>query len=785
LDGWTLNGEIGGISENSTFWEEKFPKINQEQYFSGDGKEAGKGTLTSSWFKVGGVKKITFMLGAAGNKDCYITLENTDGTVLAIWRNAKFEDVAGKWDYNEIGETQFACNLVTYVADLGAYAGETLRIVLHDNAESGFGFFNFDELVTYYAAEADVPVKATVAVNELADKAELKTLVDGALSARGDYTDESYNAYAEKVAAAQKVLDKISATQTEADAAKAAIETAYKALQLRTPAEKADADKSFSLLFNGSKELTVSDYIDDNSLSSLTYEVTSADAKVTVSAVADGKFTVTAGNEEVDGAQIVIAVKYKGEEKLRVTITVKVTSETAPVLKKTAVETDIDLYSAENKTDITLDFASNVDNVGGLTLDYAATLDGSPLTLDGASYTFAYGSYTETATEVVFTVTVSFSQNGENKELSYTYTLNIKDTRAYRIANGGFDNGLDGWTLSNSDLGGVNADTRYWDGIPFNNDGNFFNAYYFNGEAKEDATGTLKSAPFTVGGSGWITYKLGGAKNIETVTFEIVSAADETKRAVLPNFDWSDVAGNTQVRGCTLVAYKANLLDYGFDKGESVYILATDNAVSDYGLFFLDSVVTYYPQAPEGNFNLVAPTRLFNGGFESGLSGWEVKTTEDGGGEFGFLSTNAGATWGDENNPKSYNNDGNFFQNGCEQSKGYLLSSVFEVSQSGWITFKLAGNKALNYVAVVDAETGDVLAKFVNENYVGAWPNNGWEMYAYKANLVESGIEAGRKVRIKVVDDAIGDYGVVVVDSFVTHYVAEPDGEFTKANNTL
>lgn len=785
LDGWTLDGEIGAISENSTFWDQGFPIFNEGKYFSGDGKEAGKGTLTSSEFKVGGAKKITFMLGAAGNKDCYITLEKTDGTVLAIWRNAKFKDV-GKWDINEIGKTQFACNLVTYVADLADYEGQTLKIVLHDNAEKDFGFFNFDELVTYYAAEKDIPANAFDAKNELADKSALKTILDNALTSAGDYTAESYSAYAERVAAAQAVLDKVSATQTEVDSAKTAVDNAFAALRLREPEEKAGADKSFSLLVNGNKELTVSDYVDDKNLSSLTYEVASADGKVTVSAVAGGKFTVTAGSEEVEGVTVSIIVKYKGETALTVTLTVNVTSETAPVLKETAVSRDIDLYTAANKTEITLDFTSNVENVGGLALTYSVTLNGNPLTLDGTSYTYAYASYTEEATEVVFAVTVTFNRNSADEEISYNYTLKIKDTRAYRITNGSFDDGLDGWTLSNPDLGGVNANETYWnEKIPFNNDGNFFNAYYFDGAAKEDATGTLKSSPFTVGGSGWITYKLGGAKNIETVTFEVVSATDETKRAVLHNFDWSDVVGNTQVRGCTLVAYKANLLDYGFDTGERVYILATDNAASDYGLFFLDSVVSYYPQAPEGNFNLVAPTRLFNGGFGSGLSGWEVETTEDNGGEFGFLSTNAGATWGDENNPKSYNNDGNFFQNGREESKGYLKSSVFEVSQSGWITFKLAGNKALNYVAVVDAETGDVLAKFVNEKFIGAWPNNGWEMYAYKANLFESGIEAGRKVRIKVVDDASSDYGVVVVDSFVTHYTAEPVGDFTKANNTL
>lgn len=647
---------------------------------------------------------------------------------------------------------------------------------------------------TVTASAGEVSVDFAVTVNKKqptapveVDKSALEAELVLEVSEQGDYTEESYAAYVQKLEAAKAVNAKADATQTEVDTACDELETARLALALRVPQEVDGAEKTLVIVSGRSIEITVSDYIDGKNLSQLTYEVSSGNALVTVSEITEGKFTVTAGEtEENIDVDLDICAKYKGESKLTVTITLQVKSDPQPVVKHSHITQSVDIYTLENKNELTIDFTENVESNGVESLAYSVKLNGADVTLNGNnSYAFPLtGSYGETATDAVFSVTVSY---GEGKSVGYEYTLKITDTTSYRIVNGGFETGdLTGWTLSNPDLGGVNNNETYWaENIPFNNDGNFFNAYYFDGEAKESATGTLTSSPFTVGGTGWITYKLGAAKNIETVTLEIVSAADETKRVVLPNFDWSDVGGNTQVRGCTLVAYKANLLDYGFDNGESVYILVTDNAASDYGLFFLDSVVTYYPQEPVGDFNLVAPTRLFNGGFESGLSGWTVETTEDNGGDFGFWSDNAGATWGDEANPKSYNNDGKFFQNGCEGSKGYLLSSVFEVSQNGWITFKLGGNKALNYVAIVDAETDEVLAKFVNEHYVGAWPNNGWEMYAYKANLVESGIAAGRKVRIKVVDDSINDYGVVVVDSFVTLYGAEPDGEFTKVNNTL
>ncbi len=136
--------------------------------------------------------------------------------------------------------------------------------------------------------------------------------------------------------------------------------------------------------------------------------------------------------------------------------------------------------------------------------------------------------------------------------------------------------------------------------------------------------------------------------------------------------------------------------------------------------------------------------------------------------------------WGVNNEP--YNNDGNFFKNGNEASKGYLQSNAFTVSENGWLTFKLGGNSALSYVAILDADTGEELARFVNKNFVGDWGNNkGWEMYAYKVNLIESGIPAGTEVRIKVVDDATNDYGVVVVDSFATH-TADPGDNFEKTD---
>lgn len=136
LSGWTMSGEIGEITEKDTFWAQNYPIGNTGKYFSGENMEGATGTLTSSSFTVGGINKITFKLGAAGNSNCYITLENEDNEILAVWRNIKFEDIGGNCPIEEVGVTKFAVNLATYVADLTEWEGQKLHLVLRDNAKT-------------------------------------------------------------------------------------------------------------------------------------------------------------------------------------------------------------------------------------------------------------------------------------------------------------------------------------------------------------------------------------------------------------------------------------------------------------------------------------------------------------------------------------------------------------------------------------------------------------------------------------------------------------------------
>ncbi len=951
LYGWSLSDDMGEITSLDNFWD-NVPINNTGKYFRGDlnDKEGETGTLTSADFKLAGSGFITFKLGAAGNENCYVTVDkkvNNGYETVALWHNTEWADGAENAE-----RAGYGLRLVEYKADLSDYIGETLRLVLHDEATGGFGFFTFDELKTYYAVEPN----GTLISNQVPVRANLLAVLEAEdIDEQGEYTSASYAEYVAKKSAAENLSahSKIATINN----AISELATAKANLTERVPVER-NTDKNIVLAPNAEQEITVSDHVDEDGLSGVTYSVDVDDDTVaTVSAISNGKFTVTAASDGT--ATVTLSVSRHSAVVLTVDFAVEVS--TVPTLKAASVTENLDIYSLVNKDDYTLDFTENVENPAEMSLTYSATVSvnggaASAIVLTNNGYTYDFGSYNDVVTVVTFAVTVSYERNGV-QNLNYNYVLNIKDSTAYRLANGGFETGdLSGWTLDNAALGNVIGSERYWnEGILFNKDGNYLFSAYTNINGKgyaesgdEAAKGTLRSSSFVIGGAGFITYKLGGAKNADGVWIDVVDASNGD---ILGRF-YNNLHSEANLSGCALVAYKADLSgDNNANLGKTAYLRVVDNAVTGYGLFFLDSVETYHEEEPSNAFNtalLVAnrpaniyqvyngdfetgnfdgwaktgdfvriseqayywsnencaygkdgsylisgvedagqpnlegntgtlisapfvvggsgyitfklggggnalcyidiidmisgntlarfhndnldearmklykadlsaylgktvcikiideatnswgclsadsfvtycqtePTvydfvaadhkyEVINGSFEIGTLGWTLVTTvADDNNSFGFINeTNDVVTWGDG---ASYNNDGAFLQNGHERSKGYALSSAFVVSDNGWMTFKLGGNKEYSGLAIVDAVTGVEIARFVNEDFEGAWPNKGWEMHAYKVNLIDSGIAAGTLVRVKLIDDAFENYGVITADSIVTYYANEP-----------
>lgn len=342
----------------------------------------------------------------------------------------------------------------------------------------------------------------------------------------------------------------------------------------------------------------------------------------------------------------------------------------------------------------------------------------------------------------------------------------------YQVKNGGFETGdLTDWTLTGN-IGAVSNETHYWKtdelapgvGFPFGLDGaHMFSAYAIDG--LEGNRGVLESATFTVSKGGWITYKLGGAKNSTYVHMDVVEAATGKilKRYYNQNHRYEVVDG---IRlGCELNAYKANLTDC---IGKEVYLRFADYASADFGLFFLDSVDTLYLAEPVGSYvlaNEVAHEEtiydLYNGNFDQNMDGWTKSSN------IGDISEDANGWWGG-----SFNNVGKYFS--CyapdqrEDARGTLVSNVFEVGGCGWITFHLGAIKNVDqvYMEVIDAVTGVKYGHYYNDKMYQC------ELIRYKADL---SAYIGKLVYIRFVDNAMGDYGLIFCDEFKTYYANVAD----------
>ena len=421
---------------------------------------------------------------------------------------------------------------------------------------------------------------------------------------------------------------------------------------------------------------------------------------------------------------------------------------------KSQLEETYDLYELDNDEQIVLDLSKNVKSADGLTLTYSV----GDTPVENNLYTVALANST-------FTVTVSY---GEDKSVSYTYTIKVIDTTANRLVNGGFEDGLYGWTKVGN-IGDVSSEKTYWtEAIEFGMDGDKMFSAYAPG-AQESAVGTLTSSTFTVGGSGFVTFKVGAMKDGNYVYIDVVDA--ETKQILARYYNglWAEKTNEVK-SGCTLVAYKADLSAF-MDK--EVFFRISDNADSGYGLFFVDSFITYYENAPEG-FNNATPVSykvsgtiydVFNGGFEMGnVQGWWNKGAVEGavpGAVTGADAFFSGVAYGKEGTYLYSGVEDHGAGNGREGNRGTLTSSAFELGGTGYISYMLGGGNDLCYVQVIDATTNEVLAMYRQQALDGA------VLKTYVANL---SAYIGRTIRIQLVDNSTNEWGCVSFDNVVTYY---------------
>ena len=395
-------------------------------------------------------------------------------------------------------------------------------------------------------------------------------------------------------------------------------------------------------------------------------------------------------------------------------------------------------------------------------------------------------------------IKVGYSSESQKEGILYTkvrdYVSEVDAPSIYEIANGDFETGsLAGWEIVSGNAfsnEGVNSEDVWWnENITYNREGNYHFGYY-----NPSGVGVMRSSKFILGGSGYISFKLGGCSDNFKTYIKVMLVENEKVYEVarFSNFKYWDFQFPFVPNGMRLLNMNQYYSDLSEYLGKTLYLEVVDenNAPNDLGCITLDSIQTYYEEKPNW-YNIVSfeckpdivldiepvnQYQVLNGTFETGdLTGWQTSWTEDDK-KIGVVSNES--TWWNERLP--YNKKGYFLFTGSndENKTGYIESNAFEVGGCGFMTFLMSGGKNPNlcYISIIDSETGEELARYGNElfNDLGIGlinrGSNLMNMVEYKADLTSF---IGKNVKIRVVDNATADWGLICVDSFITYYEKE------------
>lgn len=364
------------------------------------------------------------------------------------------------------------------------------------------------------------------------------------------------------------------------------------------------------------------------------------------------------------------------------------------------------------------------------------------------------------------------------------------------IVNGGFEvigeeNTWKGWTRSGTAFQVSGIVESAADSVVDKTGDKFF--YGLEGGTSA-MTGTLKSDPFKLTGTGKIAFKMGAGKDGSKIYVEFFEVGkDKTPLLKMSNTDF-DATYRTDLMVRKIADLSAHV-------GKNIYIKVTDNDKSpadEYGYVNLDDFVVCATAEDVAKYEAERTTQLRkysapdftedaskttidNGSFETGdLTNWKILEGK------AFTNTNVLPTstryWTD----RSVYGHGEYYLDGlgggttAETAKGAIRSQKFTLAGDGYITFMMGAGKSNCYVAICAAEaieyTVDVdgvptTRTAVEDDELITVTNDGFVDPARAQMLLRRYVDAskflGKKLYIKVVDNNIvGDFGFMNVDDF-------------------
>ncbi len=381
-----------------------------------------------------------------------------------------------------------------------------------------------------------------------------------------------------------------------------------------------------------------------------------------------------------------------------------------------------------------------------------------------------------------------------------SYTLDLNGTEfavgyenaANRILNGGFDRGtIYGWNAYKiwKNEYGMLAWTNdrvvngtYFDGkYSYNRDGNY-NLGIYGGSISKDSgqerMGHLRSSDFVLGGTGWVSFKLGGGKKSQFAYLSVRKTSDNTEVARFGNRHF----GNKTLSGTDNA--EAYMFQYYYDLssylGQSLYFMISDTASHDWCVLSADSFFTYYAEVPSTTGDTLAENIVPT------LANSENAATNEILGSNDFTSDNLtnywtmdGTGWGFDDGDKAVksnkvNGDGGY---------GILRSAAFTISGNPCVQFDWGGGLKHDkqiFVSVKEVGTNIEVKRFVVRSDKSNKEDNDYSKHIFDL----SDLSAEKTYYLEFADNRESSWGVSYVRKVVLISASDYSSQDTKYRAT-
>ncbi|GEM_PF-948654 len=276
-------------------------------------------------------------------------------------------------------------------------------------------------------------------------------------------------------------------------------------------------------------------------------------------------------------------------------------------------------------------------------------------------------------------------------------------------------------------------------------------------DSGQERMGYLRSSDFILGGSGHISFQLGGGRNTSFAYVSVRDAATDAELARFGNRHFGNTAlSQTDNAEAFLFTYYIDLTTIaGIDLGDSLYLIIVDGASNEWSVLSLDHLITYYETAPtftsdQAAINILplvagtttATNAIVNGTFDDGLNGW----------------TDVNGVFSISDGYAISNVDGN-------AGTGVLRSSAFTIDgPNQYLQFDWAGWLALDkqlFVSIREVGTNIEVMRLVRRDNLSSYQAGDFHNHIYDL----SGLDSTKLYYIEIADNANGDWAVQKIDN--------------------